>query len=190
MLRKEQVFIVLTSLLLLVLIGSGVQAGTPQQEAKFTVRMDMPGMLLLELDPEELVFSGEEILSGDHPEDDPTVLVASKLSSDTDKVLSIRTIGNMPYVLMIGAESEYLTSAGGGIPFFRLEWRHSPDLNEDYEGSRDWTPIDWQDDVEVLRGAAGQEIEAFLDFRVVIHVTDPIGDYSGDLVFTLSARSE
>lgn len=190
MVRKDVFGFLFVLLLLSGVYGQCVQAVTPQREARFTVRMDMPGMLLLELDPEELVFSGEEILAGDHPDDEPTILVASKLSSEDDKVLSVRTIGNMPYVLMIGAEDEYLTSGDGGIPFSRLEWRHSPDINEDYDDGRDWTPIDWQNDIEVLRGEARQEIQAFLDFRVIIHVTDSIGDYSGELVFTLSARNE
>lgn len=176
-------------LLSLFIISGSLHAAYPQREVRFPVTVDIPGLLVLELDPDELVFSEEDILRGEHPDGDTTILIASKISSDVDKTLTIRTIGNMSYVLMIGTEQKYLTSSEGAIPFTRLEWRHSLGDGE-IDDESPWNPVDWTNDIELTRGYAGEEILTYLDFRVIVHVTDPIGDYQGELIFTLSANGE
>ncbi len=161
----------------LLLVTAVVSAGSPETlaTANLEVKANIPAMIVIDLDAEELVFTNEMILAAMADEEDGQFYV------DHDTPLTVNVKGNIGYHLEISAEGEDLLDGAQGIPMDRLSWRHEQEL------SSSWTDLSIEDELVLTQNTAGTIKQYELDFRLLVDITDPIGEYEGTLVFTLSA---
>ena len=164
---KGQIPILSTVALILLLAipaGAGSLATTD-----FTTMINVPPMLEVEVDPEQILFSDSDILGGDIQNGEITV---EKLGS-----IDVTTRGNIPHSLWISAGGDFETPGGGILPVSRLEWRL-------LDGP--WTPFSLLTTLMLTQPNPGV-YSSLLDLRLTVYITDPIGLYSGDLIFTVAS---
>lgn len=134
---------------------------------EITVYITVPPVLLVESESEQITFTADEIQAAG--------LVDGRIIVEKGRAIRLTTAANVPYSLWISTDADVLRGPNGTIPVSRLQWR-----TEDGP----WLPL--APEMQLVRETidpARHEIE--VDLRLVLEITDPPGDYEGEVVFTL-----
>ena len=181
--------------ILVVVLPASVYADN-QQTAKLQARVFVAQMLDLQIEPETIAFSAEDILTGTLDTENRNYVVVKEASADNpDFVFRAASIGNVAHSVSIeglparDADNTILaygmlSEMGDTLPWDQLEWRFSPQFHP-HADPEDWRPLSSERHV-LYSGPAYQETAVHLDFRLTVYFTDPMGAYQGTMQFTLS----
>ncbi len=160
--------IILPVIMLLVLISQPVMSGEQLAQEFIEVRIEIPSLLRICIDREDIQFTAADILEGEERK--------GRIIREKPAAVKISAAGNTPYALWISSPEENLTSRESEIPISRLEWRL-------YEN--EWKPLT-SEQGQIIEEIAPGSKEISLDLRLNVHFVDPIGDYEGGIFLTIS----
>ena len=171
----------LASILILVFLMIGVSSAGPVLDtATVIATVNMPPILEIMVSPEELVFTSQEILDGAQAgEVFIESFVVQKIAA-----LQIDTSGNIGYELRLSTDEDedgfFTSGEGGSLPVERLKWR----LYDPTDDTGPWTALSTSAQWILDQPEPGLHT-VWLDVELTVLRTDPIGVYSGTLVFTV-----